>query len=149
MKKLLFTTIWISLVLLASAHVPGAEVPNARAVRNFSRVYRDASNAEWRSLENGGYVCRFVQNGVTKRAFYDDRGRWIITIASYTPDFLPAAVWRQIHSVYYDYSILYVNEISVSGRPLAYLVQVQDKRSIKIVRVVDDEMEEVKEIETL
>lgn len=149
MKKLLFTTIWISLVLLASAHEPGDKTPDVRAIRNFSKVYKDATDARWESLKDGGYVCRFVQNGVMKRAIYDQRGGWLTTIAGYTEEHLPNDVRRQVRSVYYDYSILYVNEINMPDKPVAYMVQVQDKRSIRIVRVVDGEMEEIQEIETL
>ena len=149
MKKLLITSIWIGFVLLASANVPGDNSPDIRAVRNFTRTYKDASNAKWESLKDGGCVCRFVQNGVMKRAIYDERGGWLTTIAGYTEEHLPNDVRRQVRSVYYDYSILYVNEIDMPGKPVAYVVQVQDRRTIRIVRVVDDEMEEVRVIETL
>lgn len=149
MKKLLLTSIWISLVLLASAHVPGDKTADARAIRNFSRVYKDASDVRWESLKDGGYVCRFAQDGVMKRAFYDNWGGWLTTISGYTAEHLPNDVRRQVRSVYYDYSILYVNEINMPDKPVSYVVQVQDKRSIRIVRVVDGEMEEIEEIETL
>jgi len=149
MKKLLFTSIWISLVLLASAHVPGDKTADVRAIRNFTRIYKDASDARWEVLKDGGYICRFLQNGVMKRAIYDARGGWLTTIAGYTAERLPNDVRRQVHSVYYDYSILYVNEINMPDRPIAYVIQVQDRRAIKIVRVVDGEMEEIQEIETL
>ncbi|HVU58255.1 MAG TPA: hypothetical protein VHD83_24510 [Puia sp.] len=149
MKASLFIVLWLGLVLTAGAHVPGEETVDIRAIRNFTRIYKDASNAEWQSLKDGGYVCRFMQNGVIKRAIYDEKGGWLTTIAGYTADHLPGDVWRQVHSVYYDYSILYVNEINVSGEPVAYIVQVQDKKTIRIVRVVDGEMEETKVIETL
>jgi len=149
MKKLLFTSIWISLVLLANAHVTGNSSPDIRAVRNFTRIYKDASDAKWEPLKDGGYICRFQQNGVKKRAFYDERGGWLTTIADYTAEHLPNDVRRQVHSVYYDYSILYVNEINMPGKPVSYVVQVQGKQSIRIVRVVDGEMEEIQEIETL
>ncbi|MBN8853910.1 MAG: hypothetical protein BGO55_10680 [Sphingobacteriales bacterium 50-39] len=149
MQKLLFTGIWISLVLLANAHAPGDNSPDIRAIRNFVRIYKDASDAKWQSLHDGGYVCRFMQSGVMKRAIYDEKGRWLTTIAGYTAEHLPADVRRQVHSVYYDYSILYVNEINVPGKPVAYVVQVQDQRTIRVVRVVEGEMEEIREIETL
>jgi hypothetical protein len=42
-----------------------------------------------------------------------------------------------------------VNEINMPDRPVAYVLQVQDKHSIRIVRVVDGEMEEIQQIETL
>lgn len=149
MKKLFFAGIWMSLVLLANANVPGDKTADIRAVRNFTRIYKDASEVRWESLKDGGYICRFLQNGVMKRAFYGGRGEWLTTIAGYTAGHLPADVRRQVHSIYYDYSILYVNEISMPGKPVSYVVQVQDRRAIKIVRVLDGEMEEIQEIETL
>jgi hypothetical protein len=149
MKKLLFTSIWISLALLAGAHVPGEKAADDRAIRNFTRTYKGASDARWESLRDGGYVCRFKQNGVSKRAFYNKRGGWLATIAGYMTDHLPTDVRRQVHSVYYDYSILYANEIVMPDKPIAYVIQVQDGRTIRIVRVVDGEMEEIQEIETL
>jgi hypothetical protein len=149
MRKLLLTSIWITVVLLANANVPGDRTADIRAVRNFTRIYKDASEVKWESLNDGGYICRFIQNGVMKRAFYDERGGWLTTIAGYTAEHLPVDVRKQVHSVYYDYSILYVNEINMPGKPVSYVVQVQDKRAIRIVRVLDGEMEEIQEIETL
>jgi hypothetical protein len=148
-KMLLLTGMWISIVLVSSARMPNDNSPDIKAVRNFSRSYKDASDVKWESLRDGGYVCRFVQNGVTKRAIYNGGGAWLTTIAGYTADHLPEDVWRQVHSVYYDYSILFVNEINVPERPVAYIVQVQDKRSIRIVRIGDGEIDEIQEIETL
>jgi hypothetical protein len=149
MKASLLTLLWIGMVLMTSAHAPGDGTVDIHAIRNFSRAYKDASNAEWQSLKEGGYVCRFTHNGVTKRAFYDERGGWLITIAGYTADHLPEDVRRQVRSVYYDYTILYIHELSVPGRPVVYLVQVQDKKTIREVRIMEGEMEEVRDIETI
>jgi hypothetical protein len=149
MKKLLFTSIMVIVVLLAGANVPGDNSPETKAFKNFSKTYRDASDVKWDMLRDGRVVCRFVQNGVMKRAIYNGNGGWVMTIAGYTEEHLPKDVWRQVHSVYYDFSILYASEINISGNPVAYLVQVRDKRTIRIVRVVDGEMEEIQEIETL
>jgi hypothetical protein len=86
---------------------------------------------------------------VKKRALYDERGGWLTTIAGYTEEHLPEAVRREVRSTYYDYAILFVNEISMSGKPVSYVVQIQDKKTIRILRVVDGEMEEIQKIETL
>jgi len=145
MKKLLLTSIWISLVLLANAnaHTPVLE----KATRNFSRDYKGVSGAEWQPMKEGGFVCRFIQDGVGKRAFYDKRGNWLSTVAGYTENKMPRAVRKTVLSNYFDYSILYVNEITMAGKPVVYIVQIRDKNVIRILRVVDEEVEEVQELE--
>ena len=143
MKKLLFTGIWISLVLLASAHTPVLE----KATRNFSRDYKGAIAAEWQPLKEGGYVCRFTLDGIAKKAFYDKRGNWLSTVAGYTGSNMPKDVRRMVLSNYYDYSILYVHEVNVPRRPAIYMVQVRDQHTIKILRVADGEVDEVRELE--
>lgn len=143
MKKLLFTGIWISLVMLASAHTPVLE----KATRNFFREYKGAVNTEWQPLKEGGYVCRFTLDGVSRKAFYDKRGNWLSTVAGYTEQQMPKDVRRVVLSNYYDYSILYVHEVKVPRKPAIYMVQVRDKNAIKILRVVDGEVEEVRELE--
>lgn len=143
MKKLLFTSIWISLVLLASAHTPVLE----KATRNFSRDYKGAVAPEWEPLKEGGYVCRFILDGVPKKAFYDKKGNWLSTVAGYTERQMPKDVRRLVLTNYYDYSILYVHEVDMPRRPAVYMVQVRDKRIIKVLRVTDQEVEEVRELE--
>ena len=145
MKKLLLTSIWISLVLLANAnaHTPVLE----KATRNFSRDYKGATGAEWQPMNEGGFVCKFIQDGVQKRAFYDKRGNWLSTVAGYTENKMPRAVRKAVLSNYFDYSILYVHEITMPGRPASYIVQIRDKKVIRILRVIDEEVEEIRELE--
>jgi hypothetical protein len=143
MKKLLFTSIWISLVLLASAHTPVLE----KATRNFSRDYKGAAGVEWQLLRDGGYLCKFVLDGVTKKAFYDKRGNWSGTVAGYTESSMPREVRKAVLTNYYDYSILYVHEICSPGKSAVYMVQIRDKRTIKILKVANEEVEEVRELE--
>lgn len=143
MKKLLFTGIWISLVLLASAHTSVLE----KATRNFSRDYKGAVHTEWQPLREGGYVCRFTLGGVDKKAFYDRKGNWLSTVAGYTGSQMPKDLRRVVLSNYYDYSILYVHEIDMPRQPAVYMVQVRNKNTIRILRVVDGEVEEVRELE--
>jgi hypothetical protein len=143
MKKLLLVSIWISLVLLANAHTPVLE----KATRNFSREYKGATDPEWQPLKEGGFVCKFIQDGVAKRAFYDKRGNWLSTVAGYTENKMPGAVRKVVLSNYFDYSILYIHEISMAGRPVVYMVQIRDKNVIRILRVANEEVEEVRELE--
>ncbi len=143
MKKLLFTSIWISLVLLASAHTTVLE----KATRIFSKEYKGAVNAEWQPLKEGGYVCKFTLGGIAKKAFYDKSGNWLSTVAGYTEGQMPRDVRRIVLSNYYDYSILYVHEVNMPRRPAVYMVQVKYGNLIKILRVVEGEIEEVRELE--
>jgi hypothetical protein len=133
----------MALVLLANANTPVLE----KATRNFSRDYKGASDVDWTLTKEGGYVCRFTLEGVGKMAFYDRKGNWESTVAGYTETQMPKELRKTVRRNYYDYSILYVHEISMAGRPTVYMVQVKDERFIKILRVADGELEEVQELE--
>ena len=143
MKRTSFIGLLMALVLLANANTPVLE----KASRNFSRDYKGASDVDWTLTKEGGYVCRFTLEGVGKMAFYDSKGNWESTVAGYTEKQMPKDLRRMVLSNYYDHSILYVHEIRMAGRPTVYMVQVKDKRLIKILRVTDGELEEVRELE--
>jgi hypothetical protein len=82
-------------------------------------------------------------------AFYDRKGNWESTVAGYTEKQMSKELRMTVLCNYYDYSILYVHEIRMAGKPTVYMVQVKDKRFIKILRVTDGELEEVRELEAL
>jgi hypothetical protein len=133
----------MALVLLANANTPVLE----KATRNFSRDYKGASAVNWALTKEGGYVCRFTLEGVGQMAFYDRKGNWESTVAGYTETQMSKDLRKTVLSNYYDYSIIYVHEIRMAGKPTVYMVQVKDKRFIKILRVTDGELEEVRELE--
>ena len=92
-------------------------------------------------------MCTFFLNGTLNRSYYDINGRWQCTIATYQEPQLPKSIRQIVKQVYYDYAISYVNEISLAENRTVYVVQVQDEKKLKILRIADDQMEVVEEIE--
>ena len=157
MKKLDFLGIGFSLLVLVAGERADAQnrraasagplmVVNTKAMRNFVKTYESAVDPEWVSLKEGGYLCRFVFDSVRCRAFYGEKGDWLLTLASYEENKLPRDVRAIVRNSYYDYAITYVDEISMPGRSRIYLVQIQDEKSLKMLRVSDGEMETVREL---
>ena len=157
MKKLNLIGIGFSLLVLLAGEKAEAQnqkaasvgplmVVNTKAMRNFVKTYESAVDPEWVTLKDGGYLCRFVIDNVRCRAFYGEKGAWLLTLASYEENKLPRDIRAIVKSSYYDYTISYVDEISVPGHSKVYLVQIEDKTSMKMLRISDGEMETVREL---
>jgi len=117
-------------------YIPGI---NARAIKDFSKNFKTAQDVSWYVLKDGFSVqCKL--NGITTRNYYDLKGRWTGTVRTYEQNKLPAELRKEVRSIYYDYSIYIVNEVTV-GDTTAYLVGIQDEENIKTIRVIDGEMD--------
>lgn len=79
------------------------------------------------------------------RVFYDKKGRVRFTIDYYSEKELPTEVRAIVKPVYYDYTILTVEEVKLNGRSI-YLIDMQDSTTIKTVRVADGEMELIRDL---
>jgi hypothetical protein len=68
------------------------------------------------------------------------------TIPSYPEEFLPYAVRGRVKSTYYfDYTINRAEEIQINNKTV-YIIHIEDKSGFKLLRVCDDEMEVIKEL---
>src|SRR5258708_16911126 len=56
---------------------------NAKAIRNFSKVYHEATTVEWSQLKDKGVVCRFSYKGILNRAYYNSNGGLLFIIFNY------------------------------------------------------------------
>jgi hypothetical protein len=121
---------------------------NLKAEKNFKKDYRQTNGAEWSILSDSSLVCRFFMNNILYRAFYTTHGRWMGSISSYDANKLDKGVYDKIKSTYYNFRIVFVNQIDRVNEKTIYIVEIQDEKSIKNLRVDDDEMEIVQEIET-
>jgi hypothetical protein len=119
---------------------PVFEGISTKAVKNFTKTYKNADNANWFVIKDG-YLAEFKQDGITTKVYYDPKGRWVGNLRSYFEDKLPRDIRHRVKSHYYDYNIYYVQEITV-GNATVYLVKIEDKTFSKTIRVQDDEMNE-------
>ncbi|HTS44212.1 MAG TPA: hypothetical protein VMH01_07430 [Puia sp.] len=114
---------------------------NGKAIRQFQHDYKEVVNSDWSVLKDGGFLCRFIITDVPYRALYNPGGQWLYTISNYSGRQLSQSLRDKIQSSYYNYQITFVNQIDMPENKTIYLVEIQDEKSIKKVRVTDEEME--------
>ncbi|MEO5590966.1 MAG: hypothetical protein ABIR15_07040 [Chitinophagaceae bacterium] len=110
---------------------------NAKAVKNFTKSFKLAENVKWFKII-GGTVAYFTEHGIKNRAGYDNKGNWLYNIRSYPEADLPKDIRARVKSVYYDYAITYVQEIT-KDQQLIYLVHIKYNKSWKTIRVCEEE----------
>jgi len=126
------------------------EVINPKAMRNFTRMYKDVTYETWLETKDG-YAARFNADGIRNTILYDIRGHWTGTVKNYTEEKLPTGIRHIVKSKYYDYSIFYVDELesNESGGVPTYIIHLEDNNNIKLVRVCDGEMDIWKEFKKI
>lgn len=136
LKELVYNEAVANSALAADA---SASKVRARAMKDFSRAFKNAPTANWFQMKDG-FLARFRENEIETNAYYDLKGRWSGTVRNYGEAQLPKQVRNQVKSMYFDYSIYLVHELTV-GNQLVYLVKIQDKDSLKTIRIIDGEMD--------
>ena len=116
---------------------------NTKAVRNFISTYRNASDPKWVTYR-GGFVVYFHDDSIHCKVYYDKRGDHQTTIRQYSEKKLPHEIRHMVKSVYYDFSIYLIKELTAYGRTW-YEVSIEDKTSIKEIKIADGVMEVAKE----
>jgi hypothetical protein len=126
-------------------YIPDAKKIHAKAIKDFESRYNEATNAMWFSDANG-FVSYFVKDGYGDRVFYDKKGRWQYSLIFYGEDKLPRDVRAAVRSIYFDLAITLVEEVqTVNG--MVYIVHLEDKSTIKIIKVnKDGEMETLQDL---
>jgi hypothetical protein len=132
--------------LSESAGEPAAKV-NVKAEKSFAKSYQHATAAEWFNLQDKSIMCRFYADNILHRAFYTPNGQWAATVSGYDGSKLDKAISENIKSVYYDSRIVFVEQIDLVGRKPVYIVEIQDEKSIRKLKVDNDEMQVMQEFE--
>jgi len=120
---------------------------NARAIRDFRETYPGVQNEMWATLPNKEISCMFRQPGIVTHIFYSRHGRKRCTVTGYDESNLGKEVRDQVLSNYPGYHISYVNEIDIEGLPTTYVINIEDAGHIKVIRVADDEMDVLRDLE--
>jgi hypothetical protein len=116
---------------------------NFRALRDFSRKFKLASDTRWHKVSDG-FVADYLLAGIKCKSAYNNKGSWVYTIRYYGEKQLPTEVRNLVRSTYFDFTITQVEEVSVPEN-LIYLVHIQDGNAWKIVHIADGEMNIYKE----
>ncbi|WP_205510616.1 hypothetical protein [Longitalea arenae] len=119
-----------------------------KATENFITSYENATDAKWTVLKNGESLVHFYSDGIETKVFYTRKGKHVATIRYYSEHTLPADVRHLVKSVYYDFSIFLVIEVTLNNQT-AYLVKMEDSNRFKTIKVIDGEMDVMEDLEKL
>jgi hypothetical protein len=119
-------------------------VINSRAIKDFKKSFKLPAEEKWFKIETG-FIVKFIQDGIQHRADYDNKGNWKATTRYYSEKQLPKDVRSQVKSVYYDYTITSVQELTFPDHHV-YLVNMEDEKTILIIRICDGEMDVYKDL---
>jgi len=122
------------------------EAISPRAVRDFVNTHKNVTGESWMKTKDG-FSVRFISDGIRTTIYYDQKGNWAASLKYYGEEKMPQEIRHIVKSTYYDYNIAYTQEIETTdsdGVP-TYVVCVEDKTKIKMIRVRDGEMSQWKE----
>ena len=99
----------------------------------------------WFSDQNG-FMSYFIKNGYGNRVFYDRKGHWQFSLILYAEDQLPVDLRASVKARYFDLAITLIEEVQTNDG-MVYIVHLEDKSNIKILRLSKDaEMEILQEM---
>ncbi len=112
---------------------------NLKALKDFGKSFHEVSDEKWFKVP-GGVIANFLSNGIDFRIKYNENGKWLYNLLTYSENNLPSDVRSLIKSRYYDYQIDFCNEYQLSNS-IIYVVKMTDDKTIKTIKIADGEME--------
>jgi len=92
-----------------------------------------------------GYIVHSVIEGRQAMSAYNKKGKWIYTIQQYSPDNLDKNIIDRVRSVYYEYGVTGIQKVEQPGMDAVYVIRLENIKSIKLVRLTNDDMELVQD----
>lgn len=114
-------------------NVPDEKNIHTRALKDFQDRFNNASNVRWFS-DSKGFTSYFTKDGYFDRAVYSKSGRWQYSMIYYAEDKLPENVRAAVKSVYFDWTIIIVEEVR-TNLGMVYIVNMEDKSNLKVLKV--------------
>jgi hypothetical protein len=121
------------------------ERAGVKAAREFWKMNGEEKNEKWYKLP-GGYLAEFNEGSIQNKVVFDKNGNWVYTMREYSEKELPKDVRRLVKSIYYDFSIGWVKEVS-QFQSQVYVVHIDGPSEWKDLLVRDGEIEEQRSAE--
>ena len=110
----------------------------AATILTASASYASGNN----SLENmKGYTVHSVIDGRESTTAYDKKGNWVYTIQRYSVDNLDKSIIDKVLSIYGEYGVTGIQKIEQPNSAVVYVVNIENKNSLKTVQIVNDEIQ--------
>jgi hypothetical protein len=107
-----------------------------KALKDFKSRFSQAEDVKW-FVTPSGFFSYFKTDGYDDRAFYSKKGNWKYTLKFYNEQKLPLEIRKIVRSSYFDYKIRIVEEVDRADK-LVYIIQVEDEKTIKNLRVTEE-----------
>jgi hypothetical protein len=128
---------------LAASHTAAKETDvNIRAIRDFSRTYKNAPDAKWFKSDKGFFVS-FDEHGANTKIVYDSKGRRSYAIISYAASKLDRKVRSQVMSTYFESTIIGVHQFEFDNATVYVLKMMNQDSSPLTLKVTDDKIEDI------
>jgi hypothetical protein len=130
----------------ASAVSPTPEAATStislRAIKDFKYRFTKVTDEHWSRMDKGFVVC-LNSDGFKARAYYDPKGHWQASLKYCDETQLPAVIRDVVRRTYYDFPITSVVIVEVPEHT-GYYINIEDKKTLKILRVSEEaEIEEL------
>jgi hypothetical protein len=113
------------------------EVENA-----FNRTFPNAENVKWYTLQKD-LLAKFMESDMKHNALFKKNGYLKYDIGFGKEENLPETIKKRVIDAYEDYKILNATNVKSAGRYI-WVLNLEGKTNYVIVRIEEDELEEVK-----
>jgi hypothetical protein len=113
------------------------EVENA-----FNRTFPNAVNVKWYTLQKD-LLAKFMESDMKHNALFKKNGYLKYDIGFGKEENLPETIKKRVIDAYEDFKILNATNVKSAGRDI-WVLNLEGKTNYVIVRIEEDELEEVK-----
>ena len=131
-----------SITSLPSLTVTAGTSVNKEIDEAFRKKFPTAQNTKWYKV-NKYYLVKFIQDDVKHRALFSMKGAMQYDISYGNENLLPPDALTKVKQAYYEYNISRVANVKQAGRNI-WMINLDNLKHFILVRMEDDEMEEVK-----
>jgi hypothetical protein len=118
----------------------GIKEKSERTFSNFTRTFKNAENISY-SVSEGRMIIHCRIDGDQHLILYSKRGHWLQTIRTFNYEKLSEEIQDQVTSFFPKFKLFgVVNEIKLGG-DTAYLIRIENKKSWKILRLANGELD--------
>ncbi len=133
-----------SVVVLPTVTVTSTSIVTKEVDKSFKKSFPNAENLKWYKL-NKNYLAKFIQNDMKHNTLIAENGNIKYDISYGTESNLPEDLLVRIKGGYSEYNITRVANIKESNRNI-WVINLESLKHIVLVRIEEDEMEEVERL---
>ncbi|HUQ64602.1 MAG TPA: hypothetical protein VM101_00505 [Flavitalea sp.] len=115
------------------------------AAENFKKEFKDARNIEWVNIPNG-YRAYFQDNDILTAVDYNKKGK-LNSVIRYGKSLMTSDMRTLIENTFDAPVIREISEVKIAGYgDKVYIVILEDKKSMKTVQILNDEIKVISEV---